>query len=256
MSRHILSAVGVTFVSGLIVFAWAGESLGQVWVGGGGVRVRAPFVRVDVGPYGGVSVRAPFTSIDVPGRAYYYEPYPAVIQERVVEPSFPTAAEFASMDDARLTEQLFSIANSLNRRLSRFDTGPTWQRYLRFPEESLASADLAVRREALIGLLAKFQKVSADAQYSMIARLPAFVAMEAALMEAVSRPDGGAGAIETPVEAEELPLPEMEKPLPPPRRPVPPQEPATTQPAVPPQGSLPPQSSLSPRREGPFLRPK
>lgn len=37
---------------------------------GGGVSVRAPFVRVDVSPYGGTQVRAPFTSVDTGGSRY------------------------------------------------------------------------------------------------------------------------------------------------------------------------------------------
>src|SRR5688572_1332607 len=124
MSRRILFPVGV-----LIVFCGAAlvpstDVIGQrVWVGDGGVRVRAPFVRVDVGPYGGVSVRAPFAAIDVPGRGYYepyYERYPVIMEQRIIEPAFPTAAEFAAMDDSLLYERMLSIAESLNRRLSRF----------------------------------------------------------------------------------------------------------------------------------------
>lgn len=36
----------------------------------GGVRVRAPFVRVDVSPFGDTRVRAPFTAVDAPGRRF------------------------------------------------------------------------------------------------------------------------------------------------------------------------------------------
>lgn len=52
---------------------------------GGGVIVRAPFVNVDVDPYGGTRVRAPFVGVDTPGNypppgygpppAYGYAPY-------------------------------------------------------------------------------------------------------------------------------------------------------------------------------------
>jgi hypothetical protein len=248
MSRQILSAVGVSLLFGASSLGLVGESMAQVWVGGGGVRVRAPFVRVDVGPYGGVSVRAPFTAIDVPGRAYYYEPYPYVIEERVIERSYPTAAEFAAMNEEQLYEQLVSIAASLQRRLGRFDTGTTWQRYFRFPHEEFASADPVVRREALIKLLDRFEKVAADQQYSMIWQLPAFVAMDAALTEAVSRPDEGTGS--APSEAEELPLPRQEQTLPPPEKPLPPQE------TTPPRSSATFQPPIPPQRNGPFLRPK
>jgi hypothetical protein len=79
--------------------------------------------------------------------------------------------------------------------------------------------------------LERFQKVAADPQFSIISRLPAFVAMEAALSEVISRTDGRPADVEMPVEAEELPLPA-------PQRPVPPQQP------------------LPPQRDVPFLRPK
>ena len=44
---------------------------------GGGVQIRAPFVRVNVGPYGGTNVRAPFVRHYSPGYApgYYPGPY-------------------------------------------------------------------------------------------------------------------------------------------------------------------------------------
>jgi hypothetical protein len=198
----------------------------RVWVGGG-VHVRAPFVRVDVGPYGGVSVRAPFTAIDVPGRMYYkpyYDSYPVVIEERIVEPAFPTAAELAAMDDARLYEQLRLIGERLRRRLSRFNTGETWQEYLRLPEEAMASSP-EERRGALVKLSERFQRLAGDQQYSMISRLPAFVAMEAALSQTLARADGSPAATETPPQTEELPLPSPDRPVP-------------------------------PQRDGPFLRPK
>ena len=88
-----------------------------VSVGGGGVHVRAPFVRVDVGPYGGVSVRAPFTSIDTRGRYYPYGPPPVIIERRIQEPPIPTADELAAMDDERLRRTLATTADRLHSRL-------------------------------------------------------------------------------------------------------------------------------------------
>src|SRR5262245_65267264 len=75
----------------------------------GGVYVRAPFVRVYVDSYGGTSVRAPFTAIDVPGRGFTYAQPPAVIERRVVQPSFPTARELSAMDDGALRQFLRSM---------------------------------------------------------------------------------------------------------------------------------------------------
>jgi hypothetical protein len=230
MSRHFLLMAG-----GLVVFGSAigpaSDSFAQVWVGGG-VHVRAPFVRVDVGPYGGVSVRAPFTAIDIPPD-YYYEPYPVVIEERVVEPAFPTASEMAAMDDGQLQNALVAIDERLERRLDRFNTGETWQRYLQLPPAAVdATVDPAIRREALVKLLEKFHRVTADPQYPMIASLPAFVAMQDVLTEIISRPEGGGPRPNVSpkgrtVEPEELPLPAPEQPQP-----------------LPPQGSR------------PFLRPR
>jgi hypothetical protein len=247
MSRRILFSVGVSLVFCGAALVPSSDVLGQrVWVGDGGVRVRAPFVRVDVGPYGGVSVRAPFTAIDLPGRAYYYEPYyepyPVVTEQRIIEPAFPTAAEFAAMGDAQLYERMLAIADSLNRRLSRFDTGETWQNYFRFPQDALASADPVVRRDALIKLLERFQKVTADPQYAMISRLPAFVAMDAALIEAVSRPESVPGTVNPPADVEELPVPSPAQRVPPKSQQLPPPEP--------------PQQPIPPQRDGPFLRPR
>jgi hypothetical protein len=206
---------------GGIVGLSATPTLSQgVWVGGG-VRVRAPFVRVDVDPDGGVSVRAPFTAVDVPPRGYYYGPDvpPPYFERRIVEPQFPTAADLARMDDEQLIQALRAIAQSLHNRLSRFDTGDTWQRYLRLPEEAVdPSAPPDARTEAIAALLDRFQKIAADPQYPMIARLPAFTAMEAALNEALSRPKDE--TTEPQKYTEELPTPPQQQQLPPPQRPA------------------------------------
>lgn len=194
----------------------------RVWVGGGGggVRVRAPFVRVDVDPYGGVSVRAPFTAVDVPPRGYYEPVYgpPIYTESRAMEPQFPNAADLAAMSDEQIQQALPAIAQNLHDRLGRFDTGDTWQRYLRLGEEATdPSAPLDARTAAIATLLERFRKIAADPRYSMIARLPAFTAMEAALNEALSRPKDEATG---PAKTEDLPLPPQPRQLPPPRRPA------------------------------------
>jgi hypothetical protein len=225
----------------------------RVWVGEGGVRVRAPLVRVDVGPYGGVSVRAPFANIDVPPD-YYYERYPDVVEERILEPAFPTANELAGMNDGQLQNALASLAQRLARRLDRFNTGETWQRHLALPPAAMDGAvDPAIRRETLATLLKKFHRVTADPQYSMIASLPAFVAMQDALTEIVARPEGGGPRPNTlpeggTLEPEELPLPAPQQQ---PQQPIPPQQPQQQQ-IPPPQ----PQQPNPAQRDGPFLRPR
>jgi hypothetical protein len=213
MSRN-LSFVGlICVVSGLSSLSATPCEAQRVWVGGSGVRVRAPFVRVDVGPYGGVSVRAPFAAVDVPPDGYYEPGYgpPVIVERRLAEPTYATAADFAAMDEEQLNRALQGISQSLHDRLNRFDTGQTWQRYLRLPEAAVdASLPVAERAAALTTLLDRFHKIAADPQYSMIARLPAFVAMEAALNEAVARTQMPL----TPPQStqEDLPLPAPEQP--------------------------------------------
>jgi len=214
MSRKLSFGVLICFLGGIAGLSTTPCAAQRVWVGGGGVRVRAPFVRVDVGPYGGVSVRAPFAAIDVPSGGEYYGPGygpPVLVERRVAEPTYATAADFAAMDAEQLDQALRGISQSLHDRLSRFDTAETWQRYLRLPEAAVDASVLADERiAALAKLLDRFHKISADPQYSMIARLPAFVAMEAALNEAVSRPEKPL----TPPQSslEDLPLPAPEQP--------------------------------------------
>jgi hypothetical protein len=194
--------------------ATAGTTRAQwVSVGPGGVHARAPFVRVDVGPYGGVSVRAPFTAIDTPGRYYPYGPPPVVIERQSVRSPVPTAAELVAMDDERLRQTLASTADRLHARLNRFDTGATWQRYLlRFTDEVLAdfsSADGA-SGQAITESLDRFRLVASEPRYHMISELPAFVAMQSILSEMESRRAQPGRANEG--SAEELPLPRPQQP--------------------------------------------
>jgi hypothetical protein len=210
-------------VSGWAAFCIVGVVTGMIttdkaraqWVsvGGGGVHVRAPFVRVDVGPYGGISVRAPFTAIDTPGPYYPYGPPPVIIERRIVQPSLPTAAELAAMDDESLRRVLAMTADRLNARLSRFDTGATWQRYLlRFTDEAIA--DFWPGSESSNGAIAesleRFRFVASQPEYRIIAELPAFVAMQSVLGEMEARNKGaGSGGDAA---SEELPLPQPEQP--------------------------------------------
>jgi hypothetical protein len=251
MTRHSAAIALLSALSGVIFFATATPGFAQrVWVDGGGVRVRAPFVRVDVGPYGGVSVRAPFAAVDVPPRAYYYESdygAPYIIERRVVEPSFPTAAELTAMDADQLNQALRNISQRLHDRLARFDTGPTWQVYLQLSSEAVdASIPADERTAALAKLLDRFHKVAADPQYPMISGLPAFTAMAAALNEAVSRPDG----MSPDATMEDLPLP-----MPGQHQPPSPQLPPQQRPATPQQVLPAPERPATSVPEDPFLQP-
>jgi hypothetical protein len=236
MSRSLAIAF-LAFVSVTIVLPPTPSAAQRVWVGDGGVRVRAPFVRVDVGPYGGVSVRAPFTSVDVPPRGYYYDDYPppVLLERRIVEPAYPTAASFAAMDDEQLNQALEAVSEDLHRQLARFNTSDSWQRYLRLPREAVdVSLPGEKRLAARATMLERFQYVAADPQYPMIVRLPAFQAMLAVLSEAVARSDSAAA----PNQAEEVAPDQVEaEELPPP---------------------LPPQTQRNGReqRDGPFMKPR
>jgi hypothetical protein len=202
MSRKVIAASVSSFLFAAVM-STAGVALSQpVSVNlSGGVHVRAPFVSVDVYPGGGVSVRAPFTAVDVGGRSY------VVGRPVVVEPSLPTPQALAAMDDEAVWRSLRNASLRLNQRLSRFDTGATWQRYLRLPDElvSGSAADADQRRAAAAELQERFGEVAANARYRKIADLPAFAAMQAVLTEMVSRPPGASSA--SGASAEELPPP-------------------------------------------------
>jgi hypothetical protein len=194
--------------SGIASLITTSESVAQ-WVDvspGGGVHVRAPFVRVDVFPYGGgVSVRAPFAAVDVPGRPQYYGPPPIVVERQVAEPTFSTPQELADLDDATLRRILRTNAARLYERLGRFDTGATWQRYLRLRSDDFDGSLSDERREALSTLLERFRSVASDPQYAVIAELPNFAAMQSVLTEMVFRIDQSSAAIGA--GTEELPAP-------------------------------------------------
>jgi hypothetical protein len=202
MLRNFIAAsvISVLFAATIMT---AGIAFGQpVSVSlSGGVHVRAPFVSVDVYPGGGVSVRAPYTAVDVGGRPY------VVGRPVVVEPVVPTPQALAAMDDDALWRAVRNASLRLNQRLSRFDTGVTWQRFLRLPDElvSGSTAESDQRRAAAAELLNRLDEVAADARYRKIASLPAFAAMQAVVSELASRKVGAARA--TGASAEELPPP-------------------------------------------------
>ena len=173
----------------------------------GGVYVRAPFVRVYVDPYGGTSVRTPFTAVDVPGRGYQSCAASGSYRATRYAAFFAQAQELTAMDDESLWRFLSSTANRLHERLGRFDTGASWQRYLRLPEEVLtdSSSNLHERRDALTDLLGRFRYVATEPRYERIANLPTFTAMQAALTEVVSRLDASPAGDD--MSDEELPMP-------------------------------------------------
>ncbi len=175
---------------------------------GGGLQVRAPFVRVNVGPYG-TSVRAPLVAVD-PGSVRIglrrrFAPVPQQVAPVVRRPvvavprsgdlsdrgyvlpdrgyvPFPTAEELAAMDDLTLLTAVNDLGYSLDVRLARLETGAGWQRYLRIP----ASAPTA-HSEKFVQTLARYDSVADNPEFAKIAGLPSFIATKAALRQVVAR---------------------------------------------------------------------
>jgi hypothetical protein len=207
-------------------------------------------------------VRAPFTAIDVPPDDYYYYgpeyPPPVRVERRIVRQAYPDAIEFAAMSDAELERAIFGISQDLYNDLRRFNTGSTWQRYLRLPDAMLDRGTPAGERiEATITLLERFYKISDDPQYSMIARVPSFVAMQAALNEAVARHEEGRGPREPetgePATSQPTPPQSSSPPIPPQSTPAEPDQLEST------DEDLPLPAPSQPSRQGrdqPFLRPR
>ena len=180
---------------------------------GGGVQIRAPFVRVNVGPGGATSVRAPFTAVDNPGGTYvgrrrrlmaqpqYAAPSPGVAPniQNTAQPTpaeldsvdvdalpYPTVSQLTAMDDQALVETTRQMMARFNYRLTRLKTGKGWQDYLVLSRDLLGAPGApaeAVRLDAVRDMLPRYQSVADDPQFVKISALPSFVATFAALQE-------------------------------------------------------------------------
>ncbi|HJS08798.1 MAG TPA: hypothetical protein VJ809_14115 [Pirellulales bacterium] len=204
-SKVMIVAVRCSLGCGIAILATGAGQAQWVQVSeGGGVHVRAPFVRVDVFEDGGVSVRAPFTNVDTPGRRSYRVERRAFVEPQLAAPEWSTAVDLAAMDDASLRRTLRLSAARLHQDLGRFNTRASWQRYLRLPEDSASDSSTEPEHEALARTLGRFRFVAANPEYSMITSLPSFHAMQDALDEMVSRLESSAVPGNS---AEELPLP-------------------------------------------------
>lgn len=194
---------------------------------GGGVAVRAPFVRVDVGPYGATSVRAPFVAVDDPGTVYVgpggrrlRRPMyaygvmppgapgaPLVGQEQLALTAgrpLPTGEELAAMDLPTLVATMHELMATLQFELERFDKADGWQRYLALPEDALSGPgeEVSVRLDELQKQLARFDKVAGGGQFTKIAALPSFPATHEALRLLVEQFNEGGPAMVPPQDAE------------------------------------------------------
>jgi hypothetical protein len=167
-----------------------------------GIHVRAPFASVDVFPGGGVRVRAPYTAVDIGGHSAY------VVRRPVVRSEVFTPDDFVRLSDFDLWSAVRESSERFVDRMNGFDTGATWQRYLRLPDElqiDSYSGDTA-QRDAAAKLLQRFDVIAADARYQKISSLPEFAAMRSALAELVKRPAVTGNANRT----ELLPAPRFE----------------------------------------------
>jgi hypothetical protein len=213
MTRSIRVA---SVVAASLVFATfsADSAQGQIIVGrgGGGVSISVPGL-------GGVRLGAPLRmrgAIVAPYGVPYGYGYPygyggldyvprySGVTRYVARPiggngyagyeslqSLPTAGELRAMDDSALLNAVVALAAQLDADLQRFDTGATWQNYLRLPEDALPPAGeggrVSIGVASLSEALKRFELTEANPRYVQISGLPSFASMHAALAELVGR---------------------------------------------------------------------
>jgi len=161
----------------------------------GGVSVRAPFVRVDVLPFGGgTRVRAPFTRVNTGAYRFGYAPAPisAYPQPQHVQPdpvvttpveplvdSTPALPEATSqpiaVDVGAATERLREAAETLLQSLrARSDDADVWIEYLQ-PDRIIATIDRSDSIESLRPLLVNYNGVLANRALASIGSTAGFV---------------------------------------------------------------------------------
>ncbi len=130
---------------------------------------------------------------------------------------FLTGNELAALDDGSLLNAVLETASRLDADVGEFNTGVTWQRYLRLPDDALpppsADGEVVLGFQSITDTLDRLNAVEANPNYAMISRLPSFAAMQLALGEVVARfgapgqgrPMGVAAAAAS--ASEELPTP-------------------------------------------------
>jgi hypothetical protein len=164
----------------------------------GAVHVRAPFVRVFVGPNGETSVRAPFATIDTPGRRHIsyggtrandlYGAQSGKLQSQ------PTLADPAALDWQALRRMLRSGATRLEKQLDQTARGKGWKEYLQTDLLcELVAGDVnrppdSDAIEALRDTLRLYDATSASRRFRMITSLAGFAMVQSALRELVIPP--------------------------------------------------------------------
>lgn len=163
----------------------------------GGVRVLAPFVRVDVGPDGATSVRAPFTAVDVPGHRHVANrPHPMTGVPHsgpVAHGLQPTLADPALADWDTLWRMLDSATIRLDEQLGQIATGSGWREYLQTVRlrEMLAQATGPPdppTADQLRGILARYEQTSEVQKYRSVSSLSGFRMVHSVLTELLAPP--------------------------------------------------------------------
>lgn len=126
--------------------------------------------------------------------------------------------EYLSSPPERSRRQLAAATAELNRELLRFDTADTWLRYFALDQGGTLSAERLATISGqptpdLAAMLSRFDTISSDERYPMIAGLPAFREVRDRLSQYLSESHPNRS-----VPPEELPTP----------RPDPPRQPGTT----------------------------
>ncbi|MBA3481499.1 MAG: hypothetical protein H0T51_06765 [Pirellulales bacterium] len=199
-----------------------GGGIGINVPGVGGVRLGVPGVyvrpygmsrRVIVGPYGAPPSYGDPYGAEYPSRFNSRPPAPPSSAGRGPALMLPTEGELRAMGDDELLNALVGLTAQLDADLNRFDTGDTWQRYLRLPDDALppptadGRVDLGVN--SLRDTLIRFERTVAKPEFVQISGLPSFAATQAALAEVVRRygEQPQAPAESTPAVARRIPPP-------------------------------------------------
>jgi hypothetical protein len=121
-------------------------------------------------------------------------------------------AEYVLPADMRTQRQLFAASAELAGSLEQFSTANTWLKYFALMPGGVLSPYQRSERKMqgspdLITLLERFESVSQDARYSMIAALPAFQRTHGLLLEYISEHPQRENPKSVDPTSEELPAP-------------------------------------------------
>lgn len=227
-----MGRIRLSGVAALVALGMASACQAQIvrWDGFGGVRVRAPFVKVDVAPNGDTWVRAPFTNVYSPGPGFRYGPFPPVPPVGVVPvipalpvpaypvPAYPVPAvpgvvqEVPSIPvegyqvtrpsiDGHVAEDLHRAAIRLQSNLSRRQDGDVWLEYLN-PARIITSIQRGDPPGSLRDLITNYDGVVANTSLRSIYTIDGFDETRELLRVYVDLPSKGATVASPPATLE------------------------------------------------------